>query len=206
LYELTPERVVLIPPETHYTSRLREDRVRHFFVHFQLGKPYDKIQPGIFDFEVTDHIRGLIEELRRWANRSCDPASLLILGELVFHLLRKLDADRWPQHSVDERIEQALSVGLADLSQRKSNEELARAAHMSTNAFIRRFRQVLGQAPQTYLTHRRIEQARHLLAQTDATIEQIAESCGFAGRSHFSTVFARETGMGPGGYRKSAQP
>ncbi len=206
LYELTPERVMLIPPRTHYTSRLKADRVRHFFVHFQLGKPYDSIQPGLLDFEVTQQIRSLIERLRRWANRPAEPVSLLALGELVFHLLGKLDAGRWPQRSGDDRIEQALSVGLADLSLRKSNEELARAAHMSTNAFIRRFKQLLGQAPQTYLTHRRIEQARHLLAQTDATIEQIAESCGFAGRSHFSTVFARETGMGPAGYRKRAQP
>jgi AraC-like DNA-binding protein len=205
LYPLDADRIVLISPNTHFTSRLRDTAVRHLFAHFQLGKPYDNIEPTVFSVEI-DRARGKdLQRLRHGANRPLEPSGILLLGRLIFDALGQMEPECWPRSIGDDRIEAALSLGLTDLSKRRTNDELAQAAHMSTNAFIRRFRQITGQAPQIYLTHRRIELARYLLAQTDGSVEQIAESCGFAGRSHFSTVFAKAVGVGPAGYRKRTQ-
>jgi AraC-like DNA-binding protein len=202
-HELSADRVVLIAPHTFYEGTLHQTRVEHFFVHFQLGEPYDSAGPRVTSVGVDEQIRTRLRAAWRLANRIPDCHDLLILGDLVMTVMARLGGDIWPRRRADARIEAALAAALEDLSAPMSNDRLARIAHMSTNAFIRRFREVMGLAPQAYLTARRMDHARHLLAQTDATIESIAQACGFSGRSHLSTTFSKRMGMGPAAYRRS---
>jgi transcriptional regulator GlxA family with amidase domain len=44
---------------------------------------------------------------------------------------------------------------------------------------------------------------RALLAETGASLEDIAVRCGYASAASFSRRFKQEFGIGPGAYRKS---
>ena len=67
---------------------------------------------------------------------------------------------------------------------------------------ISAFENAFGISINRFLTQTRIEQAKKLLASTDASVYHIAVACGFPDQSYFSRVFTRETGLPPGKYRK----
>jgi transcriptional regulator GlxA family with amidase domain len=102
----------------------------------------------------------------------------------------------------DERIAGAARAMEADLSRPWRNPELARAAHMATNAFIRKFREVMGTTPQAFLMTRRLDRVRIMLEHTDLSVEAIADESGFSSRSHLATVFAKRFNTPPGAYRR----
>ena len=52
------------------------------------------------------------------------------------------------------------------------------------------------------LPRRRIEQAKVLLKGTDRNVTTIAYETGFQDSNYFSTIFQKEVGVSPRGYRK----
>ena len=81
--------------------------------------------------------------------------------------------------------------------------ELARAAGMSRAGLARRFTQLVGEPPITFLTGWRLALAADLLTETDSTLEQIARQVGYGDAFALSTAFRRERGMSPRQYRAS---
>ena len=79
---------------------------------------------------------------------------------------------------------------------------LARISGMSTSVFRRVFVKIMDTTPGTYISTIRINRARKLLADTDKTISDIAEECGFYDQSHFTKVFFRLRHQSPGEYRR----
>jgi AraC-like DNA-binding protein len=81
--------------------------------------------------------------------------------------------------------------------------DLARAAGLSSNHFLRVFKRATGDTPYQYLRARRLERACQLLARDSASLAQLALDCGFANQAHFTAAFSREFGVPPGRYRRA---
>jgi LacI family transcriptional regulator len=64
-----------------------------------------------------------------------------------------------------------------------------------------RFRAV-GRTIHGEIRRQRVERARTLIATTDLPIKQVAAATGFAHVHYMTTVFRRNTGWTPAGYRK----
>jgi len=80
-------------------------------------------------------------------------------------------------------------------------QDLARAVGYSVHHLAHIAHERLGVSLMEYLTRFRFEVARHLLAATDLTIDQIAGEAGFSNASHLSRVFLDHSGWRPGDYR-----
>lgn len=80
--------------------------------------------------------------------------------------------------------------------------DLARFSGISHSQFVRRFRAVLGMSPKNYLQRIRVRKSCRLLEETQFTVANIAQLCGFYDHSHFSHAFRTQTGLSPGEYRK----
>jgi AraC family transcriptional regulator len=83
-------------------------------------------------------------------------------------------------------------------------EDLAREANMSRFYFSRLFRNSTGETPYRYLTKRRIERAKEMLARGCAE-DQVASCSGFANRSHFGSLFRKYAGVTPRKFRSLFQ-
>jgi AraC family transcriptional regulator len=81
---------------------------------------------------------------------------------------------------------------------------LAQECRLSSSYFARAFKETTGLAPHQWLTRKRIEHARRLLAQTSLELSEIALACGFVDQSHFSRVFAHQEKRSPGKWRRLA--
>jgi len=81
--------------------------------------------------------------------------------------------------------------------------ELAGIASLSPFHFSRAFRTATGRSPHRFVTERRIERAKSLIAGRDSSLAEIAYEVGFSNQAHFSTVFRRLTGSTPKAYREA---
>lgn len=67
--------------------------------------------------------------------------------------------------------------------------DLAKEARLSVSQFERRFRRAFGTTVRQYLVRIRVENAAGKLVETDSSVSQIAQQCGFYDHAHFSRAF-----------------
>ena len=92
---------------------------------------------------------------------------------------------------VEERFDQPLAV-----------EEMAEAVHLSPFHFARMFRRSTGMSPHAFVTRRRMEKAKELLATGGQSIAEIARAVGYRTQAHFTRVFHGVEGITPRRYRR----
>ncbi|MDL5159229.1 helix-turn-helix transcriptional regulator [Actinomycetospora termitidis] len=84
-------------------------------------------------------------------------------------------------------------------------DRLARSTGVSRALFARRFRDVVGTSPLSYVRSYRLDLAeRALLTEPDATVAAIARRVGYANPFSFSTAFRRHRGLAPSEVRERA--
>jgi AraC-like DNA-binding protein len=90
----------------------------------------------------------------------------------------------------------------ANLAGDPSISEVANVCGLSTNYFVRAFKQATGVPPYRWLTKQRVERAKELLQDPGRQLADIAQICGFVDQSHFTRVFSRSEGYSPGRWRR----
>lgn len=78
-------------------------------------------------------------------------------------------------------------------------------AEMSPFHFHRAFTQTFGETPLEFLTRRRMEEARRLLARTTLPVTEVCLEVGYESLGTFSARFRARTGLSPSAYRRSLQ-
>ncbi len=89
----------------------------------------------------------------------------------------------------------------AQLNEELTIEVLAKEASLSPFHFARAFKGATGTTPHRYLTYRRIERAKTLIAEGELPLVEVADECGFSSQAHFSRRFKQLVGTTPGEYR-----
>lgn len=83
-------------------------------------------------------------------------------------------------------------------------EQVAEQAYFSKFHFHRLFTRIYRKTPHQYLTEKRIEKAKNLLAQEDLSVTEVCNNIGFESIGSFSTLFKKEIGYAPQYYRNMA--
>lgn len=81
--------------------------------------------------------------------------------------------------------------------------ELAENLYVGYSWFRKVFKEQTGMSPSAYHQHLRVEEAKALLAKSDRSVRQIAETLGFKNQNHFSALFKRKTGLSPTAFRSA---
>lgn len=142
--------------------------------------------------------------------QSEDPADALLVDALVISLLSELlrgddVAVSPPPNLDDQRLQRIVDYIEANLASQILMSELAGIAALSITHMPRLFRKATGLTPHGYLTWRRIEQAKFLLATTEDAVTIVAFACGFGSSAHFATVFKSQVGVSPSVYRSATR-
>ncbi|MEF3307102.1 AraC family transcriptional regulator [Paenibacillus sp. GYB003] len=107
------------------------------------------------------------------------------------------EADR----SSDPFIRKATKLIEEHAFERFSLNAIAVSLGVSRMQLCQKFQAELGTTPIKYATALRLEKAKKLLAETNLTLDQISECCGYQNGFYLSRVFKNNCGMTPKQYR-----
>ncbi|MEM0966299.1 MAG: helix-turn-helix domain-containing protein [Verrucomicrobiota bacterium] len=102
----------------------------------------------------------------------------------------------------DRKMKRAISFLRAHACEGIEVKDVLDEVGMSRRSLERRFIEYLGRSPAQEIRRIRINEARSLLARTNLSLDEVAESCGYASYTYLGTVFKKETGVTPGRYRR----
>jgi transcriptional regulator GlxA family with amidase domain len=128
----------------------------------------------------------LLSTLREWFNRpeACAPA--------------------WYAALADPSVGRALRLMHEDPAHPWTVASLAAEANVSRATFARRFADLVGEPPMTYLTGWRLSLAADLLQRTTDTVDAVAHKVGYDSGFTLSVAFKRVYGTRPSDHRAGA--
>ena len=101
------------------------------------------------------------------------------------------------------RLDAVRAWALEHLDRQVTVAELATQACVSPRTFARRFRAETGTTPLQWLLTQRVLRAQEMLESGDASIDEIASTCGFADAAALRYHFRRALGTTPTAYRRA---
>ena len=102
----------------------------------------------------------------------------------------------------DGRVQRILQFVENNYQRKLSLEEIGRLVKMSPTSVCRYFKRHTHQNLWEYLNSYRINRAAQIIAESNLTISQIGNSCGFSNISNFNHAFRERVGTTPGEYRR----
>jgi AraC-like DNA-binding protein len=130
-----------------------------------------------------------------------------LIDVLFVHIVRAWtvqhgeEATSWLRGLRDPTVAEALALLHARPAEPWTIESLARAVNVSRTTLARRFSELVGESPRSYLTSWRMDLAARRLRETADSIEQVALAVGYSSEHTFSRAFLRHRGVRPGRYR-----
>jgi AraC-like DNA-binding protein len=198
---LGPDRVVVIPNHQRFDC-LGDPPLAKLWFSFSCDRNVDPGQRMPIVISCSPTIAAFVREFPPlFRGRRPETRSRIrqMSVSFVLYILARPEI-RW-QAPLPERIARILAMIDGAPGGTWTNASLAREARMSSDGFIRLFRQWLHNTPTRYVQQVRIREACRLLAGSDQSIKAIAAALGFANRYHFTRVFTALTGTSPGAYR-----
>jgi AraC-like DNA-binding protein len=114
------------------------------------------------------------------------------------------DAPAWYRAQSDPVVGRALRMLHNQPAHPWTVASLAAAVGASRAALARRFTELVGEPPMTYLTGWRLALAADLLGQPDVTVAAVARDVGYGSAFALSTAFKRVRGISPTEHRAAA--
>lgn len=129
---------------------------------------------------------------------------LLLIAVLRAWFSRAEAAPGWIRAQADPVVGRALRMLHNHPAHPWTVAGLAGRLGVSRATLARRFTQLVGEPPMTYLTDWRLALAADRLRQPDATIGAVARQVGYSNAFALSAAFKRVRGMSPNAYRAGA--
>lgn len=133
--------------------------------------------------------------------------SVFALKTAVYNLLLYICKEKTQKHKkrfslIDVGIELLESDPLSNLT----IEEIAQACNVSPCYFRKLFKEYSGMTPLEYRINIRLNMAKSMLENGEATLEYIAEALNFQNASYFCRIFKRKFGITPSQYKSNSVP
>lgn len=231
LLHLKPHHLYLIPPFTTHSTRCEDRFVHYYIHIYEDGKieedglfdeydfPYEvKAHDGdrllferLADINPTmllpdpnpdsyDDNQTLLRSIMR--NKTRTVSQKLESRGIVYQIISRFMSAATPRSEFnDKRIVQATRYIRANISSRFSIDSLAEKSCLSTDHFIRLFKQNMHCTPLQYINSKRIEKAQLMLLSENITVKELAFRLGYEDASYFVRAFKRITGVTPNEYR-----
>lgn len=145
---------------------------------------------------TADLILSLID---RWQGSDL---SIAVADQMVYNAVRNATAEQ--RVSIQSRngmrnphLAKAIQIMQDTLADPVSPSLIAGDIGISTRQLERLFGKYLNSSPKKYYMEMRLERARNLLVQTEASVTEVALACGFESPGHFARVYRTAFGVTP---------
>ena len=195
--------LVFIPKGQIYTSYWSaEPYVEHYSLNFEFVSA--RATRNMFEFSKlhAPQIKDLFDRLYR--NAVCEDIEKSYSCLRDFYDILDFASDNLKRAKVE--TENAVRKAIDYLESNSSEEikvsALARMCCMSESKFYALFKETVGYTPTDYKNLIKIRRVEELLLQTDDTLEEICEKCGFSSPTYLRRVYRKFTGKSPSESRR----
>jgi AraC family transcriptional regulator len=222
-YQIGPEsgtvehdELVFCPPGTPFHREALSPLTLHFMA-FDFETPlelsHNEFPMPTFKSQPTDRNRLMsnISYLRA-LHLSMDPRSVFqkqwMLNDLWqlacndWNMIPKYDDIAFMTHTDDEQTKWAMNWLIRNANTPFSMREVSERISLSPVQFTRRFQKAYKMCPSELVRSIRIRKVAKLLLDTELTLDEIAERCGYDNGFYLSRVFRRYMGISPSHYRQ----
>lgn len=205
-YAVKPDSIMLLPAGTPFLYELDADHwdmcwlllldcAEYQFIH--------QLSAGVWESENAGLLYQTMALIRDFEHRDgwYQPDIQLRLVEVLLYQIEQT-LKKTPSQSPQQQRFQALMRNVTKQLQLPwTVASLADKLHMSEPQFYRLCKKETGKTPMKLLTHSRLEYACYLLRYTNYSLEQIADTVGYADSASFAHRFKLHYRISPGRWR-----
>ena len=202
LIELTPDHLILIPDHQlfHCQGLLP---VPHTWLAFSVARRPALLQSMPIRLPPTVTELSLLQELARLflgEDRGANRERIFHSSMALLHVVLSRREIGW-QEQVPAGVAQTIRYIEQHYATPLYIPRLAQMIDLCTESLARSFKRYQGETIGQFVVKVRVRRAADLLAQTDATVDEVAEKTGFPNRFYLSRVFKKITGESPAEFR-----
>ncbi|WJG10676.1 AraC family transcriptional regulator [Aliiglaciecola sp. LCG003] len=205
---VSPNTIMLIPAGTPFLYELDGDHwdmcwlLLHDCPEYQFIR---QLNAGVWQSEnaaLLYQVMAMIRDFDHSDGHYQPDIQLRLIEVLLYQIEQTLK--KTPTQSVQQQRFQALMRSVTKQLQLPwSVKSLAAELHISEPQFYRLCKKETGKTPMKLLTHSRMEYACYLLRYTHYSLEQIADTVGYADSASFAHRFKQLYQVSPGRWRNS---
>lgn len=122
----------------------------------------------------------------------------------IFDFTRRVSMCKIPE-GISQDVFKCIQYISAHINWPLSVEDVVDAVGKSRSHISRQFKKELGVSLNDFITNRKLEESKKLLAYTDKPISEISEYLCFSSQSYFQNVFKKKYAITPHEYRKATK-
>ena len=191
---------IILP--NNYHSEKHEEKTEVIYINFDCTNLLFELLNGVYFDSYSKTIFNLMEKMKKeiiTKDIFYEYKLELLIQELLLEYKRIIDnkniKNEWLDYVVtfiDENYNNGISM-----------ETLAELSGYSYHRFRHLFKEKIGLSPIAYILSKKIEHSKQRLTNSDLSITEISNICGFSNSSQFSNLFKKYTGLSPREYRNS---
>lgn len=164
----------------------------------------DLIPPHFISRHPSDYIKIYNKLVYNIQNANSKEPDSILINQLLFLILSDVcytihnESETSPESKI---LTETCKYIQENFHKNITIKELANNVSLSPSYFLKMFKKNANTTPTEYIISIRLSNAKQLLTESNLTVAQIAELCGFNDASYFSYYFRRRFGMKPSEYR-----
>lgn len=151
-----------------------------------------------FSFALSDYYINHLERL------DSEPALRELMHEIMLHYYDLVQNEK--RQSYSKPVASAVRYIGRNLYGPCPVADVAAYVRLEPHYFSALFSKQVGMPPGRYILQRKLEEAKQILTELNATVTETAESLGFCDVSHFSRQFKKAFGFSPSAMRRTDMP
>lgn len=199
---LSPEEFLYIPPYAVRFLYPESAGFRRIFITFDV-KGSQSYLPQAGAYRLGDNRKYLNKFIQSYISGTIEDASFDLMKFLS--LQKSSECRVGSESELPKIIVKVISRIESDISNVCDIESLADFVDISESRLRALFRQHIGVSIGRFIAGKKMDCARNALQNSNASITEIAQNCGFANVYVFSAFFKRNAGIAPLHYRKNCQ-
>lgn len=206
----TEGTIIIFPPELPYTYALTSnDEMVYYYVHFSgsqaeevlaeygFSKHPDFIEDIPIDHGIKEKFSIFFDTFAK-TDKLRDRELYLNFERILMAISRKITRSTSGSSNM---LERSIAYINSNLDVDIRIKTLADMENMSVSAYNAHFVKAIGMPPGEYVITTRLANASALLVDTDISIREIGEICGYPDPQFFSKIFKSHIGESPRNYR-----
>lgn len=159
--------------------------------------------PPVFTPHNRERYELLFKALTTQMNYTTDVSKAIVM-EILYRINAELKHDYFVQNaSASEPVDKIMQYIQRHYAENITLKTLSEIAHLDRSYLVRIFKKKYQCTPIRYLINLRLNNARDLVLETDASIADIADCCGYNDKSFFIAQYKSKFGITPSKHRKN---